>query len=103
MAALRADYGQFVADYKDALSCGLHFREFLQLTGLSHFVLNDRLKMLAKRGIVLPKLRGMRNRLAEGKRKATIIKRRVARKPKSLPAVRRPTPPADPTFVICVG
>jgi hypothetical protein len=108
MRALRADYTKFIADYKDALSCDLHFKEFLHLAGISHFVLNDRLQMLARRGISLPKLKGMRRRplgikpgQRNGRKKAA---RPAGRVEQQVVRAARPMPQAtDATFVICVG
>lgn len=112
MAALRADYTSFIADYKDALACDMHFREFLTLTGISHFMLNDRLKMLAARGIVLPKLKGMRHRKsciitrlngrARVRTRKEIVGKTVRRTARVKPPA-QPCPPADQSFVICVG
>jgi hypothetical protein len=108
MRTLRLDYSKFISEYKDALTCGLHFKEFLELTGISPYMLNDRLKTLAQRGLVLPKLKGMRNRrsgIVPAKRK---VKRRAKiTRPSAQPTARRSepaaAPAASPTFVICVG
>lgn len=108
MRTLRLDYSKFISEYKEALSCDLHFKEFLQLAGISPFMLNDRLKTLARRGLVLPKLKGMRNRpsgIVPAKRKAK--RRAKITRQSSIPQARPVEPAAvsdaTPTFVICVG
>jgi hypothetical protein len=104
MRTLRLDYSKFISEYKEALSCDLHFKEFLQLAGISPFMLNDRLKTLARRGLVLPKLKGMRNRksgAAPARRK--VRRPRVSSRPKAGHATPATVREADLAFVICVG
>jgi hypothetical protein len=91
MRSLRLDYAAFITEYRAALECSLHFKEFLQLSGISHFMLNDRLKTLAQRGVVLPKLRGMRNRPMGVKPKPKAV-RKPSRWPPTLSSASGSTP-----------
>jgi hypothetical protein len=107
MRSLRLDYAAFITEYRAALECSLHFKEFLQLSGISHFMLNDRLKTLAQRGVVLPKLRGMRNRPMGVKPKPKAVRKPSRRKPQAAATPQAVAPPpvaaVAPNFVICVG
>jgi hypothetical protein len=57
----------FLKDYNDAVAAGMTVGEFCQVSGLAINTLHGRIKTLAKRGIVLPPLKGMRRRTKMGR------------------------------------
>jgi hypothetical protein len=65
---LTIDVTRFLADYNDAVSSGMSVREFCEVSGLHISTLHGRIETLAKRGVVLPQLKGMRRRTRMGRR-----------------------------------
>jgi len=70
MRRLTLDYTQFLADYKEAFEAGITVNEFCQLIGLSIGGLHTRMETLAKRGVLLPLLKGMHVKSRQGARLA---------------------------------
>lgn len=64
---LTIDVTKFLADYNDAVALQMPVREFLQVTGLSIGGLHGRLRTLAKRGVILPMLVGMKKKTQMGR------------------------------------
>lgn len=103
---LKIDVTKFLADYNDAVASGMAVSEFCQVTGLHISTLHGRLRTLAKRGVILPMLPGMKKRTKMGRllgaweppareEQAPIVT------PAAVPVVT--AAPAATSFQICVG
>lgn len=109
MRRLTIDVPGFLKDYHDAVASGMTVREFCEVTGLHNNTLHGRIETLAKRGVILPLLNGMRRKTRMGRRlgltKPVVVEAVAveALPPAPLPAP-EPTPaPALGLFQICVG
>lgn len=103
MRRLRINYTAFLRDYHDANETGMNVSEFCEVTGLHISTLHSRIETLAKRGMILPLLTGMRKRSKMGRR----IMGTVAPVAVDTVAVELPAPPPLPlesfSFQVCVG
>lgn len=99
MRRLRINYTSFLRDYHDAQETGMHVSEFCAVTGVNISTLHSRIETLAKRGMILPLLTGMRKRSKMGRRLCGSPEPAVveAVEPVALPA------PAAFSFQVCVG
>lgn len=111
---LTIDVSGFLRDYHDAVESGITVREFCEVTGLHIATLHGRIETLAKRGVILPLLKGMRKKSRMGRRlmgieesKSTAL---VVPKPVVVDAVavepveQAPPPVTQPlVFTVCVG
>jgi hypothetical protein len=102
---LTIDVAQFLTDYHDAISSGMSVREFCEVSGLSIATLHGRIETLAKRGVVLPQLNGMRRKTRMGRRLLGIRPPADA-KPVVVDAIAvepAPMPMPPLAFTFCVG
>lgn len=100
---LKIDVTKFLADYNDAVASGMSVREFCQVTGLHIATLHGRMRTLAKRGVLLPMLKGMRPRTKMGRLLGVcppLPREEQAPAPKPVEA---PAAVVVPSFQICVG
>jgi hypothetical protein len=99
---LTIDVAKFLADYNDAVESGMTVREFCTVTGLAIGTLHGRIETLARRGVVLPLLKGMKKRTKMGRRLLGL----PAEKPQPAPAPaaeEKVQGAAPPTFQVFVG
>lgn len=68
MRAMKIDVPAFLRDYSDAVSADMHVTEFCSLLGITIGGFHARCEQLAKRGIILPLLKGMRAKSKMGSR-----------------------------------
>lgn len=100
---LSFDVPKFLADYNDAVASEMHVSEFCGVTGMFNASLHHRLRILARRGVVLPLLKGMKKRTKTGRILGVCDE---PPRPERAPKARAETPHAPvvvPTFQICVG
>lgn len=102
---LKIDVTKFLAEYNDAHACDMTVRDFCAVTGLHISTLHGRLRTLAKRGVILPMLKGMRKRTQLGKMLGACPSPAVADEAVQVPATPVEVPVAldSPSFQICVG
>lgn len=100
---LKIDVTKFLADYNDAHASDMTVREFCAVTGLHIATLHGRLRTLAKRGVILPMLKGMRKRTKMGRMLGACPPVPATQEVAAAEPVAVPVPVDCPSFQICVG
>lgn len=115
MRPMKIDVTGFLRDYEDAVSSQMPVAEFCALLGITIGGLHSRCEQLAKRGIILPLLKGMRAKSRMGSRllpKRVVDAVRVSHveptpvtleAPKPQPPARIEAAPPVVSFQLCVG
>lgn len=100
---LKIDVTQFLADYRDAVESNMPVQEFCEVTGISISTLHGRLISLAKRGVVLPLLLGMKKRTKLGRILGVCVTPPTFDPPAAPEPHAAPEATVIPTFQICIG